>query len=366
MSNYDLTGLAVKMVCPNNEVITDDMGIPGVYVQRTPRILSELVTGGDGSTHPAFLVHNKQVGKLFIGKYQGKDHGSRIYSLPGEDPRVNINLDTYEQYCKNKGDGHHCITAAEWAYLALCCKKDGKIPKGNNSYGKDHSEASATAIPTATVLDTWNDPSHVGQTARVATGTGPLTWSDTGDASGIWDLNGNVWEWVSGIRLVKGELQVIPYNDAAAPDVATGASSSEWRAINADATAWSNLFVTPTGSGATANAVKLDWVTDHWQWGKTIETQADATHDCEFAKTTMVGLSDFAQMYMRAMALAPEAEAEYNGDRFWSNNGADERCAFRGGGWLDGAYAGVFSLNFNYPPSHVYLNLGGRPAFYKN
>ena len=355
MADFDLTRLAVKTVCPSNEVLTDDRGIPGIYVQRIPRLLSELVTGGDSSVHPAFRVRGQQVTKLMFGKFQGKDHGNRIYSLPGEDPRVSITLDTYEQYCKNKGDGHHCITAAEWAFLALCAKKDGKMPKGNNSYGKDHSETTAIAIPSATVQDNWNDPSHVGQTA-------PLSWSDTGDLSGIWDLNGNVWEWVSGVRLVKGELQVIPDNDAADPDCNTGADSNEWKAINSAATGFDNLYIAPGGD----SSVKLDWVTDHWQWGKTIVTQAGASHDCEFGKTTMEGLSDFAQMYLRAMALAPDGEStEYNGDRFWANNGAAERCARRGGNWLDGASAGVFALNFNLPRSHSDVYVGGRPAFYE-
>lgn len=365
MPDYDLTATAVKMAFPTNQVVMDDVGIPSVYVQKAPRTLKDLLSSCENSsTHPAFLVHGKQVSKLMIGKYQGKAHKNRMYSLPGEDPQANINLNDFELYCKNKGNGHHCITAAEWAFLALCCKKDGKMPKGNNSWGKSDGETSATAIPS------WIWPNadvNKGKTARVATGTGPVTWTDTQDSSGIWDLNGNVWEWVSGIRLVKGELQVIPYNDAAALDVTTGADSGEWKAVNADATAWENLFVTPTGQGATANAVKLDWVESHWQWGKTIDHSENVSHDCAFTAVTMTGLSEFCQMYMKAMALVKDGDdGDYQSDHMWANNGADERCAFRGGAFNNGADAGVFALSFYNPRSRVGVADGGRPAYYED
>ncbi len=361
MADFDLTRLALKMVCPSNELLTDDKGIPGVYVQRAPRRLSELLTAGDSSIHPAFLVNSVEITRLLIGKFQGKAHTNRIYSLPGEDPTTNIDLDPYEQYCRNKGDGHHCITAAEWAFLALCAKKDGRMPKGNNSFGKDHSETAYIAIPAPGVQDS-------GRTARTLTGTGPLTWSDTGDNTGIFDLNGNIWEWTAGIRLVKGELQVIPYNDAADPHCDTGANSNRWKAINAAATGYADLFVTPNGQGTTAGTVKLDWATNHWQWAVTI-TGATGYHDAAFAATTYAaGLSAFCKMYLQAMALGPEEGAEasaYLDDHFWANNAEAERCALRGGCWLDGAPGGVFALNFNYPRSYLGWSVGGRPAFYE-
>lgn len=360
MADFDATALAFKMACPSNTLLTDDRGLPGAYVQRPRKTLADLIAGGDSSVHPAFLVHSKEVSKLLIGKFQGKAHGSRIYSLPGEDPTANITLDTYETYCKNKGDGHHCITAAEWAYLALLAKKNGTQPKGNNDYGKDHSETQRIAIPT------YMDGAKIG---RVATGTGPLTWSDTGDLTGIFDLNGNVWEWVAGIRLVKGELQVIPYNDAAAPDVDTSPTSNRWKAINAQATGYSDLFVAPNGQGTTAGTVKLEWVTNHWQWQSGAITSGLTTYkSAAFALTTYSGLSVFCKMYLQAMALGPEdgaAADDYNGDVFWANNFEAERRAFRGGSWSDGAGSGVFALDFYDPRSDSNFNVGGRPAFYE-
>lgn len=357
MANFDLTGLALKMVCPTNKLIIDDKGLPGVYVERAAQPMSALLTGGDSSIHPAFLINGLQKNSIFFGKFQAKAHANRAYSLPGEDPTAYIDMDTSEQYCKNKGDGHHCVTAAEWAFLALLAKKMGTMPKGNNNYGKDVSESQYIALPTYTSGSTIY---------RVATGTGPLTWSDTGDLTGIWDLNGNVWEWVAGMRLVYGELQVIPYNNAADPECDTSATSTEWKAIKATATSYDDLFMTPNGSGTTAGSVKLDLVSSHWQWAATITSQSDSKRNALFVNTTSNGLSEFTKLYLQAMALLPEDGAsadDYSGDNFWANNGAAERLPYRGGYWANGAGAGVFALYFSIPRSHVNAGVGFRAAF---
>lgn len=358
MSDFALSSIALQMIAPTNKIITDDKGLPGAYVAVGAQKLSALLTKGNDTIHPAFMISNDQKAKLYIGKFQGKSHGSRIYSLPGEDPTASITLDNYETYCKNKGVGHHCITAAEWAFLALWCKKNKTQPYGNNNYGKDSRESEYLAIPTYITS---------GQTGRVATGTGPLTWSHDRTLAGIWDLNGNIWEWVVGIRLVYGELQVIPYNNAADPNVATGASSTEWKAINAKATSYTDLFITPNGSGTTANSVKLDYVSSHWQWqADAITNAADESRNATFSATTCSGLSEFARLYLEAMALCPEeGDTDYEDDRFYANNAAAERCAFRGGRWGNGASSGVFALYFYDARSYVSPGVGGRPAFYE-
>ena len=358
MSDFASAALAMKVACPNNEMLTDDKGMPSFYVKLAAQPLSALLTDGDSSIHPAFLVNGQQKDHFLCGKFQGVANNNRIYSLPGEDPRANITLDTYESYCKNKGPGHHCHTAAEWAFIALWCKKNGTQPKGNNNYGKDTTETTYVAIPSMA-------KDAEGRTQRVATGTGPVTWSHNGQRDGIWDLNGNVWEWTAGIRLVYGELQVIPYNNAAHSDTATGASSTEWKALNASATGYNDLYITPNGSGTTSGSVKLDYVSSHWQWqAAAITSQSDSSRNATFASTTASGLSDFCKMHLRAMALLPEdGDTDYGGDYFYGNNGAAERCAYRGGSWNYGAYAGVFYLIFSSPRSHSYGGLGGRPAF---
>ena len=84
------------------------------------------------------------------------------------------------------------MTNVEWAYIALWCKKNGFWPRGNNSYGNDYART-----------EEWGEVTHIysGTTkGRVATGTGPAPWSHDGSPFGVFDLNGNVWEWVGGLR----------------------------------------------------------------------------------------------------------------------------------------------------------------------
>ena len=361
MANFGLSDFALRSVAPTNSIVLDTAAdgseLPGVYVRVGSMKLNELLVNGDGSVHPAFLVGGVER-NLKIGKFQGVAHNNRIYSLPGEDPRANITLDNYELYCKNKGPGHHCVTAAEWAYLALWCKKNNCQPYGNNNYGKDSRETAYLAIPATKDGD--------GRVNRVLTGTGPITWSHNKQIDGIWDLNGNVWEWTTGIRLVKGELQVIPYNNAADPDTDTSVTSAEWKAINANATSYNDLYLTPNGNGTTSNSVKLDYVSSHWQWAKSITSQEDTSRSAEFKNTTCSGLSAFAKLYLQAMALTPEDDdANYEGDNFLANNGVEERCASRGGDHVGGVQGGVFSLFFVNPRSYSHSRFGGRSAFYE-
>lgn len=405
MAKFDNVALAVKAVYPTNEVVTDDKGLPGVYVRRASKTLAAIMgnpetsmkatkayTAGQyisvagvlykattaiasgatltvgtnvaaiagGSTiHPAFKISNSEKASLCFGKFQGVIHNNRLYSLPGEDPASSKDLDAFTTYGRNKGPGHHEITAAEWAFLALLAKRNGTQPWGNNNYGKDSRETDYIAIP-----KTWSS----GQINHVATGTGPMKWSDDGTMAGIWDLNGNVSEWVIGVRLVYGELQVIPWNDAADPETALGASSAAWKAINAQATDYDDLFIEPNGSGTTANSVKLDYISSHWAWiSGTISSASDSSRSATFASTTIdASISDFAALYLRAMALAPEpGDTDYEGDYFYANNGAAERCAYRGGIWNFGACSGVFCVNFNHPRSSSATSLGGRPAYYE-
>ena len=360
MANFDLTNLAVKMICPNNVVKTDDTDLPSVLVYIPKFKNSDVLTGGNDSTHPAFIVNGVEIPGFYYGKYQAKVYNSVAYSLPGEDPTASINFDTARARCEAKGAGWHLSTNAEWAAIALWCKKNGFLAYGNNNYGKDSRESNYKAVPSYY---------ESGKIARVATGTGPISWSHDKTMAGIWDLNGNVWEWQGGIRLVWGELQILANNDAADPDNPQNATSTCWKAINAADGALVDPESKTTDSSAhvSGKTVKLDYVNNKWTYSTSITNAKDESRGCAFYQVAAdSSIGDAAKVMLRALALLPDSDVTtdvYEGDYMWWNNGVAERCVFRGGHWSDGANAGVFALSGYNSRSSAYAGIGFRAAY---
>ena len=248
-NNFEAAAFALQCAFPKNKILMDDKGMPSVFVWIPAFRLCDVLSTTSTDIHPAFRVNGKEIAGFYFGKYQTKVYNERAYSLPAEDPTVSQNFDWFASKTKANGTGWHEATVAEWAAVALWCHKRGCEPRGNNNYGKDANESTYDAIPAPGVQDS-------GKTARVLTGTGPLPWSHNGQMDGIWDMNGNVWEWLLGLRLYKGELQIIADNNAADNSVSTAASSAAWKAIRAS----DGALITPDGNGTTSGSIKLNVV----------------------------------------------------------------------------------------------------------
>ena len=361
MNNYNLTKMATQMFFPGNVAQLDDAGLPSIMVFIPAFKNSDVLTGGDDSTHPAFIVNGKEIPGFYYSKYQNVVHNGAAYSLPAEDPQTSVNFDTALAVCEAKGPGWHLSTAAEWAAIALWCKKNGFLPHGNNYYGKDQRESNFKAVPTA------NDAS--GNISRVATGTGPTTWSHDGTLSGIWDMNGNAWEWQAGLRLVWGELQILANNDAADPDNPKNTTSTCWKAINAadGSLVEPESKTTDTTAKTAGNTVKLDYINNAWVYSTSITSSESADRVCSLYKATCDGtVSDAAKVLLRSLALLPDSDVitdVYEGDTIRWNNGTAERVAFRGGGRAEGNGAGVFSLFGSSARSSTGANIICRAAY---
>lgn len=360
-NNFDAMRMAVQAVFPTNDVLMDDKDEPSVMVYIPAFRLCDVLSTSDTSVHPAFRMNGKEIAGFYMGKYQTKHYNGRAYSLPAQDPSTSQNYDQFRQQAAAKGAGWHETTNAEWAAVALWCHKNGCEPKGNNYYGKDASESGYIAIPAPGVQ-------NQNRTARVLTGTGPVTWSHNGQMDGIFDMNGNVWEWVLGLRWVNGEVQILADNNAADSSADLTASSAAWKAINAA----DGTLVTPDGSGTTAGTLKMDWRTNKWVFATTVNADAAGDHSCMFKDLAVdTGVGDAAKLLLQSLALLPDAaltgdkiDASYGNDYFWHNNTQAERLPFRGGYWNNGSACGVFNLG-GVVRSYTNWNLGGRCAFVK-
>lgn len=361
MSNYNLSELVLKTHYGDNSLITDEAGLPSVMVYIPAFKNSDVLTGGDDKTHPAFIVNGKEIPGFYYSKYQNVVVDGKAYSLPGEDPQANISFDKAREYSEGKGYGWHLSTAAEWAAIALWCKKNGFLPYGNNNFGKDSRENDYKALPTA------QDTS--GKVARVATGTGPLTWSHDGTMSGIWDMNGNVWEWQCGLRLVWGELQILANNDAADPDNPQNQTSVCWKAINAadGSLVAPECSVNDTGVKNFGSTVKLDYINNTWTYSTVITSAIAGSRGSTFGNSTCTEeISAAAKTVLRSLALLPDDElddSDYDHDVVYFDNNNAECFCFRGGAWPHGTGAGVFSLYILYARTYKNVNLGFRSAY---
>ena len=356
VNNFDLANLALQSILPNNEMLFDDKGMPSVMVKIPKMTYAQLGLGDSTDIHPAFIVNGVTKDAIWISKYQNIVQGGRAYSLPGRDPKASINFDSARAACTAKGAGWHLMTRAEWAMIALWCLKNGFQPKGNNNNGKDSSESIYRAIPT------YYDS---GKIARVATGTGPVTWSHDGTPAGIWDLNGNVNEWVGGLRTVYSEIQVLANNDAAMVNADQSASSASWKAIDAT----TGALVTPDGNGTTTGAVHLNYTNSKWVYSATPGTDPSATyHGHIFEDVTCdSSIGAAAQLVLQSLCLLKYSATSgaYSGDYVYFDISKAERSFYCGGYWNNTGSAGVFYLGGSYARSDAGAGIGFRSAFYE-
>lgn len=352
-ANFDLSALALKAVCPSNEILYDDLGMPSIMVKIPKMTYADLGLGTSTATFPAFIVNGQEVDAIYISKYQNIVQNGRAYSLPGQDPKTSINFDTALKACTDKGAGWHLMTAFEWGALILWCEKNGFIPLGNNAYGKHNTESNYKALPAS------KDSSHYA--VRTATGTGPLTWNHDQTVDGISDLCGNVWEWTGGMRLVKGELQVLVNNNAADGDNPQTAASTLWMAIDAS----TGSLITPNGSGTTANSVKADWVSSKITWSATITDSAPGMHYCNFQDIVCAAsIDDSAKTVLQSLGMMPITGSIITGwQRCYVNNAETERSLLRGGLYSSSDQLGFASWHLHVPRSNSNGSLGFRSAY---
>lgn len=272
-------------------------------------------------------------GEIFIGAYLAS--GSGAVSAPRQDPRTSLDHTAARNACSAKGAGWHLMTAHEWAAIALWCMANGYEPIGNTNWGRSHAK-------TWMVGDRADNraPGDTAGTGRTQTGSMGSEATHTRTLGGIADLVGNVWEWQDGLLLQDGRFKLSSHNTQAEVD---------W--------AFADAFLdasTPTGGSAIlSNAVnnRLGAIGDN--------ANAGNSANVEWRAMTKSG-SYVSNQAMKRLLLEP-AGALPQGRIYMRNFG--ERLPYRGGGWADGAHAGLAALSLYHSRASANANIGFRPAF---
>lgn len=339
-----------------NTVLYDDQGNPSVMVVFPLQTEADLLAGGRNMPAPAFIVNDDTKPQIYISKYQnivvGSGLDARALSLKYQDPKVYIDFDASLAACAQKGEGWHLMTNPEWAAVALWCKKQGFWPRGNNSYGKDYAVTSEKGIPSY-----YYDSSGTKYIGRVLTGSGPVAWSHDGSPFGIYDLNGNVYEWVGGLRLVDGEIQILVDNNAADNTKDQSTVSTEWKAMLQDGT----LVDPGTADTLKYNATNADG-SGSIEINTAVVNQSDgSTYASNAFETTATAAGVTVPNLAKLLAIAP-IDGDHGRDYHYMRN-VGERLPYRGGGWYYTSYAGVFCLDLHPGRTHSDNSRGFRAAF---
>ncbi len=312
------------MINARNVVVFDNAGIPSIMVRFDKCTNAELFKGGSEQTHPAFIIDGKEVDEIYIAKYPCTLINGKPYSLPFVIPATNIDFDSAAQACYSKGAGWHMLTAAEYGLVALESERNSTPPRGNTNFGASHSNPEERGV-------------RCDSGYKTAAGSGPCPWAHDHTPYGVYDLCGNVWEWVSGFRLMDGRIEVIENNNAANP-VDVGAASPLWKPVLCGGEP-TRFEVNGEGISLTAKGENCgDW--DGCAW-KDLHRDIDPPE------------------LLKALALCPDSAIDKDSFLYVDTDG--ERLPIRGGDWNSGASAGVFALYLAHPRSHVNGSLASAP-----
>lgn len=349
MSNFDDLALAVASFGGNNKVILDDVGKPSIMAGIPKMKFSDIIAGGTQEVLPWWIIDGEEKDVIWVSKYINCVVNDRAYSLPMKDPRCYVTFDQALQYCRKKGAGWHLNQNGVFAALVLWAEKNGTIPRGNTNWDASYENAWERGV------NTYIDGSHKG--GRTATGSGPVTWNHDHSAAGIADLCGNCWEWVAGLRLVEGEIQIIPYGHAMKPDCSMGPDSTEWKAIKPDGT-----LVEP----GTAGTLKIDGtaasdLAPRINTSVTVRTTDSNYLQRQYFKQTVAASGVTIPKILIAAGLFPETGMTSPGGYWARNNG--ERLPLRGSGFYHTSDGGVAAVSLDHPRSGSNHHVAFRSAF---
>lgn len=304
-------------------------------------------------THPAFIIDGVEKSQLFIGTYEGVVRNGELLSLPNQS-FAQISLQAGISACLSNGAGHHLMTCAEWGAVALPVFKSGVLPKGNSYYGRSATDATQHGRRADGLSP--NDGITTGK-PFILSGSGPLSFRHDNKYNGISDLVGNGRTMLAGVRIVYGEIQIIPNNNAALSTIDQTVGSSEWRAIDGR----TGDLIVPNGSGNTPYAVRFGNVGSTDQY-----TLIGGSFRYLGQASSVYPVSEVALKRLKILDLFPIDQTEASIGGYQVVLSAADGVIARGGHYADGAASeSVHSMRLGDSPSTSSIYNGVRPAYYQ-
>jgi len=353
-SGLSVAGSGKLAIADNNGGVIkyDQYGNPNVMVWIPAFNWAPVAGFASDKLHPAFMVNGVAKSGVWVSKYENvvidpttkaiyaagtlntNSHTYIAASRANVAPRYNISFDAARKACTNMGTGWHLMSNAEWAAIALWSKNNSTMPYGNNSYGDDIGDP--TVIGNIIAGDTFGSGN-----SRWYTGSGGAKTGHTRTLDGIMDMNGNLWEWVDGMRLENGLIYV----------AGNANTSPTWAGNSFAATEanWYNTGIYTKWAGGSATGFTL---------GTGGRDSVMTTYKYQYFGTTTG-----ADSLCKAVALGPTSSsaANYGNDYFFANNNGTV-FPLRSGGWNNGMGAGVFHLYLVYSRTRAGSDIGFRAA----
>ena len=149
------------------------------------------------------VPHDRSVGttKAFcVMKYEAKDNGSGVaVSQAAGNPYVNLTIGDSQTKCTSLGAKYDLISNPEWMTIARNAEGVGANweagTSGSGAMFRGHSDNSAGALSAAADNDPYNGTGNTNIQAMYSGKEQKRTFT-LSNGEVIWDLSGNVFEWV--------------------------------------------------------------------------------------------------------------------------------------------------------------------------